>query len=111
MWQDWVNVFLGIFLLIASTATKFLSGNAKFFVIGLFALLILVLGGMVSDKKWPQVVNVALSSWLLVLLFFNPSVQFLALNLFLGGFAIAVFSVGAALQQPFPEDGHEASHH
>ena len=111
MWQDWVNVFLGIFLLMASTSTKLMTGGWGYFLVGLFSVMVLILGGMSSDKKWPEIVNVVISAWLLVLLFFNPSTSFLAYNVFIGGFLIAVFSVGAALMQPFPQDEHEISHH
>ena len=111
MWQDWVNVFIGIFLVMISTSTKLLSGGSRFFFIGLLALIVLILAGMVSDKRWPEIVNVVIGAWLLVIIFFGTSVTFLSYNVFIGGFAIAVFSVGSALMQPFPEEGEYGHGH
>ncbi len=111
MWQDWVNLFLGIFLIISSYQTSIINSSGKNIVSLIIGIAVLILGGMISDKRWPEIVNVVVAAYLIVINFFNVSNSFFQYSLFFGGIVISVFALGAALMDPFPEHGHGSEGH
>ena len=111
MWQDWVNLFLGLFLIGFSYQEAILHSAGKNITSLIIGIAVLILGGMVSDKRWPEIVNVVVAAYLIVLNFFKVQPEFFQYSLFFSGIIISVFALGAALMEPMPEHGHGHESH
>ncbi len=110
MWQDWVNLFLGLFLIPVGVRLHHLHLAVRDITVLVLAIAVLILAGMVSDKRWPEIVNVVIASYLIVLNFFNVPLNFYQYSVFLGGLTVAIFATGAALMEPMPESNHGHEH-
>ena len=111
MWQDWVNLFLGIFLVGFSAQEAIVHSVGKNITSVIVGLAVLILGGMVTEKRWPEIVNVVVGSYLIVLNFFNVTPSFYQYSMFISGIVISVFALGAALMNPMPDHGHGHGEH
>ncbi len=111
MWQDWVNIFIGITLTGLSRINGLMESSGRIIIALIFGFAVLLLAGMVSEKRWPEIVNVVAGAFLIVSVFFQFPVEVFQIIFFISGIVISVFALGAALMEPFPENDHEGAHH
>jgi putative effector of murein hydrolase LrgA (UPF0299 family) len=96
-WQDWVNLLLGLWILISPVQLGFAPGQAEAtwnaWVIGMGIITVFVVSGSVHAKTvWQEVANLILGLWLMV----SPWLLGFATHMTARNNAVAVgFSVAA----------------
>ncbi len=104
MWQDWVNVILGIWLIIAGfipsiTASK----GASLWNDLIVGIIVLILAAWVAKSRWPEWINVILGIWLIIAAFIPSIVASKSGNMWndiIVGILIVIFGIWAALMKP-----------
>ena len=101
-WQDWVNLLLGIWLLLAPLAIERGASGAvipNFYFVGI-ALIIFAVVALVAFRLWEEWVNVILGAWLLVspwLLGFSTVTALMSNAVLIG--ALIILCAGWVLKQ------------
>ncbi len=100
MWQDWLNLILGLWLIVAGFIPALNTAAGRLWDYLIVGVLVLIFSAWVAKQRWPEWFNLILAIWLIIAAFIPWTGAAVMANSIIVGILIAIFGLWAALMKP-----------